>query len=135
MAAEGVPPNVPAYSAAISACDKAPVPQARAALGLLERMRRDGLRGDVILYSAVMGACGKAGLWEAAVQAPPLPSRAGAGGGGGGGGGGGVWPVFGMIEREWGGGGDCRDTHAWIGYPGQRGHGATRSRGNLRCSG
>ena len=75
MAAEGVPPNVPAYSAAISACDKAPVPQARAALGLLERMRRDGLRGDVILYSAVMGACGKAGLWEAAVQAPPpLPS-------------------------------------------------------------
>ena len=132
MAAEGVPPNVPAYSAAISACDKAPVPQARAALGLLERMRRDGLRGDVILYSAVMGACGKAGLWEAAVQAPPPPSppfmrrrrRRG-----------GVWPVFGMIEREWGGGGDCRDTHAWIGYPGQRGHGATRSRGNLRCSG
>ena len=125
MAAEGVPPNVPAYSAAISACDKAPVPQARAALGLLERMRRDGLRGDVILYSAVMGACGKAGLWEAAVQAPPLPSRAGAGGGGGGGGGGGVWPVFGMIEREWGGGvGDCRDTQAWIGCPGQGSHGA-----------
>ena len=110
MAAEGVPPNVPAYSAAISACDKAPVPQARAALGLLERMRRDGLRGDVILYSAVMGACGKAGLWEAAVQAPPLPSRAGAGGGGGGGGGGGVWPVFGMIEREWGGGGGTGET-------------------------
>ena len=83
MASEGVPPNVPAYSAAISACDKAPVPQARAALGLLERMQRDGLRGDVILYSAVMSACGKAGLWEAAEQAltlsrhltlPPLQS-------------------------------------------------------------
>jgi hypothetical protein len=75
MASEGVPPNVPAYSAAISACDKAPVPQARAALGLLERMRRDGLRPDVILYSAVMSACGKAGLWEAAEQVLLPPCR------------------------------------------------------------
>jgi pentatricopeptide repeat protein len=51
MTSQGVTPNVPAYSAAITACVKGGKPNI--AIGLLERMKREGLVPDVIVYRSV----------------------------------------------------------------------------------
>mmetsp|Transcript_132652 Transcript_132652/g.424478 ORF Transcript_132652/g.424478 Transcript_132652/m.424478 type:complete len:863 (-) Transcript_132652:68-2656(-) len=73
MEASGYPPNVFAYSAAISASEKSAKkdPEGQqwlTALDLLGRLRNSGTPPNAVAYNAAISTCGKNGHWQAALQ-------------------------------------------------------------------
>lgn len=63
MRADGVPPNVISYGAAIKVCVTAG--QWSQALNLLRTMRRDNIQPDVISYNYVIDGCAHTKNWYA----------------------------------------------------------------------
>ncbi|CAM9959778.1 unnamed protein product, partial [Discosporangium mesarthrocarpum] len=86
MRIEGVQPNVVTFNAALRACDGGAVPKKRPATGagitvdavdgeswtivlkLMNQMRGEGVRPDVITFSTAITVCGNSGHWELALS-------------------------------------------------------------------
>ena len=66
MQALSLEPNVIAYSAAVSACERRQ--EWEQAVALLADMQRGGPAPNVVTYSAVISACEKAAQWQSAIH-------------------------------------------------------------------
>lgn len=66
MEREGIQRTAIAYNAAISACEKAMLPQK--ACDVFRRMKREGIKPSVVSYSALISAAEKGGQWKLALE-------------------------------------------------------------------